>query len=71
VLEYPIHADCALIKPTEATAGATRLAEDGAQLRPDHGARRRSARLRGAGNRSAGDPDPEAIVTREFSSGAS
>ena len=41
VLEYPIHADFALIKAlTGRPLGQSRLSQDRAQLRPDHGDRR-------------------------------
>ena len=65
VLEYPIHADFALIKArARRPLGQPRLPQDRAQLRPDHGDGgevhdRAGARDRAARRRSI----PEAIVT--------
>ena len=65
VLEYPIHADFALIKAdARRPLGQPRLPQDRAQLRPGHGdgrARSRSSQVREIVE--LGELDPEAIVT--------
>lgn len=58
VLEYPIKADFALIKAHQATAGATRLSQGGAQLWPDHGDSGENHHRRGLAAGGAGRPRP-------------
>jgi 3-oxoadipate CoA-transferase alpha subunit len=64
VLEYPIHADFALIKAERADRwGNLVYRQDRAQLRPDHGVGSEVRIRAGARDRSAGALDAEAIVT--------
>ena len=65
VLEYPIHADVALIRALKRRPlGQPRLPQDRAQLRPDHGHGRAAARSPRCDEIvELGALDPEAVVT--------